>query len=211
MSRSLATIPLVGLLVLSSACSTPRKACRRADRLVAKAVYQCPDILRARTDTVYVQIPGDTVLTEVQWSDSLVDTDSLLAACDSLRRAVEGLALTSLSQSERLQHQLRKANRTNAALHALQMQACRVEPLEMERTDFTLKVWQDPTTGKLNAQVNVRPRTVPCPETTIQVNPGNANVTGVARWYQLGFWLLLLVIVTYVVARFIPWVNGLPR
>jgi hypothetical protein len=104
-----------------------------------------------------------------------------------------------------------RQRRVNEATARLQREACRVEPLEMERTDFTLKVWQDPATGKLNAQVNVRPRTVPCPETTIQVNPGNATVTGVARWYQLGFWLLLLVMVTYLVARFIPWVNSLPR
>jgi hypothetical protein len=211
MSRSLTPLSLVGLLVLMSACSTPRKACRRADRLVAKAVYQCPDILRAKTDTVYVQLPGDTLLAEVQWSDSLVDTDSLLAACDSLRRAVEVLALNSLNQSERLQDKVTRMRRVNDAAARLQREACRVEPLEIDRTDFTLKVWQDPSTGKLNAQVNVRPRTVPCPETTIQVNPGNATVTGVARWYQLGFWLLLLVIVTYLVARFIPWVNGLPR
>lgn len=206
MSRSLTLLPLVGLLVLVSACSTPRKACRRADRLVAKAVYQCPDILRAKTDTVYVQLPGDTVLAQVQWSDSLVDTDSLLAACDSLRRAVEVLALNSVNQTERLQSQVARLRRVNAATARLQREACRVEPLEIDRTDFTLKVWQDPITGKLNAQVNVRPRTVPCPETTIQVNPGNASITGVATWWKV--WAIISTILLAVALLALRWVTG---
>ncbi len=206
MSRSLTPLSLVGLLVLVSACSTPRKACRRADRLVAKAVYQCPDILRAKTDTVYVQLPADSALAQVQWSDSLVDTDSLLAACDSLRRAVEVLALNSLLQTERLQDQVARQRRVNEATARLQREACRVEPLEMERTDFTLKVWQDPITGKLNAQVNVRPRTVPCPETTIQVNPGNATVTGVATWWKV--WAIVATVLLAVALIALRWVTG---
>jgi hypothetical protein len=81
-----------------------------------------------------------------------------------------------------------------------------VEPLEIDRTDFTLKVWQDPATGKLNAQVNVRPRTVPCPETTIQVNPGNATVTGVATWWKV--WAIVATVLLAVALIALRWVTG---
>lgn len=89
MSRSLATTSLMGLAVLLlMACSSPRKAseraCRKAERHWARAVYLCPEMLRL--DSAVFVSPPDSLHVTAQ--PGTVDVDSLLAACEELNRAL---------------------------------------------------------------------------------------------------------------------------
>lgn len=202
-------IPILALAVLLTACGTPRKACRKADRHMAKAVFLCPKVLNARTDTVLVKLPGDTITIAVPWSEGPVNTDTLLAQCDSLRAAAEALALLSLDQNEAVRAELQRAKALVRHVDGMRQQLCRVQDLHIERGDLTLHVWYDPVAHRLRASAKVRPRTIPCPNTTLQVNAGNATITGVSPFWR---WLALLALGAAAVGwTGLAWATRAPR
>lgn len=91
MSRSLTTILLPGLVALMlAACSSPRKAseraCRKAEKHWAKAVWLCPKILSMDSATVTFVLPGDSVATTARYNEPIVD--SVLKACEEYALAV---------------------------------------------------------------------------------------------------------------------------
>lgn len=83
-------ILLMSMAAFSTSCFTPRKAelrrCGKADRLLARAVWLCPDVLVRDSATLLVPAARDHVA--LHYKDSL-DTDSLLAACEQLRAALQ--------------------------------------------------------------------------------------------------------------------------
>ena len=176
-----------------AACSSPRKACRQGERLWAKAVYKCPQLLVARIDTVY--LAGDTLRDTLRYAP--VATDSLLSACDSLRAAVEVLALNSLKQTERLGAQLKKVR----ALNQVRGNACQLEPMNVFTKDYDLSIWTD-VLGTIRYDLVLHPRKVPCPPcVTTKSEPVTEVKEGVATWYRTAFWLLLLAVVLYIAYR----------
>lgn len=186
---------LIPLLLLLAACGGPRKACRKAERAVERATVRCPDLLRR--DTVYVELPGDTVsVAPAAYAEPLLD--SLQAACQQLAEALE---------AERALYALALAQRpaTQRAVKAVRQAACRYEPLTYEHELFTLVLPGGVSPG---VQVHVKPRkaSVPCPPAVVV-----EERHGVAEWYRPAFWLLLLALASYLVGRFIPWINSLPR
>lgn len=213
MSRILTSIPRARMSALHVACTMPRKAwctavvllllitgcnsqkrlCKQAERHVAIAVYKCPDILSVKRDTVFVQLPADSARDTIRWRDT--NTDSLLAACDSLRAAAESIALNSLNQSERFQQQMERQRRVERSVQAIRQQSCRIMPLHLVRPDAQLHVWWNDTLGQLQAELKVTPRPQVAVVNTREVNPGKATITGVAAWYRTGFWLLLVLCV----------------
>lgn len=199
---------LLLLVLFTAGCGAGARKCAKAERLVAKAVYKCPDILTVKRDTVYVQLPADTVVAEGQNHDT--DVDSVLAACDSLRAAAEAFALHTINLNHDQQAEIARARRLARALGSVRTTACTVPPLRFGNADATAVVAFNPATGKLEGHLWSHPRKVPCPTTAIEVNPGNANIHGVASWYRTGFWLLLALIIVALLLRRLRWPNTLP-
>ncbi|MBL8000406.1 MAG: hypothetical protein JNL05_00475 [Flavobacteriales bacterium] len=190
----MSTRPLILVLpvLLLAACSTPRKACERARRDVARAVVRCPDALVARVDTVY--LPGDTIQDTTVWAQ--VELDSLMAACDSLRRAAETIALHSLQQQERVADALRRQQAVNAAVAGVRRQACRVSPLMVMEDEYDLVVRQLPD-GRLVHSIHLHPKKEPCPPcAAVKNGPVQMETHGVDPWWRVAAimsTLLLLV------------------
>lgn len=179
----MSTRPLILLLpvLLFAACSTPRKACERARRDVVRAVVRCPDALVARVDTVY--LPGDTIQDTTVWA--YVEVDSLIAACDSLRRAAEFIALNSLQQQERVADALRRQQAVNAAVDGVRRQACRVAPLLVMEDEYDLVVRQLPD-GRLTHRIVLHPKKTPCPPcATVANGPVQVVDQGVDPWWRV--------------------------
>ncbi len=198
MSRTLTLTALVGLLALAPACRTPRKACAQAERHVAKAVWLCPQVLLAQIDTV--ELPGDTLRDTLVWAP--VDVDSLLAACDTLRRAAEVLALNSVNQQERMQATIRRQQAVMNATDALRRKACRVEPLNAFTADFDLAVWQGED-GALQYEVQLHPRTVPCPPCpVVRTTAAPAERSGIAPGWRTIALVQLPLLILLIMALF---------
>lgn len=92
--RCMAIIAM-SVAMLMTSCFTPRKAeqrrCGKADRLMARAAWLCPDVLLL--DSARVQLPADSATWRMAWADS-VDHGALMSACDSLRAALDALKQT---------------------------------------------------------------------------------------------------------------------
>ncbi len=200
-------LPLL-LVLLLNGCGGAARKCVKAERQVAKAVYNCPGILTVKRDTVFVQLPADTVVAE--GAGVTTDVDSVLAACDSLRAAAEAFAMTTIGLNNSQQEEIARLARVSRALGSVRVQACTVPPIRFGNADATAIVVFNPTTGKLEGELWSHPRKVPCPTTAIEVNPGNANIHGVATWYRTGFWLLVALIIVWQLLRRLRWHEHLP-
>lgn len=166
-----ASIALALLALLLSACGSPKKACRRAQGYMHKAVLMCPEMAQLHTDTVVITLPGDSVQGTLTYAPA--EVQRILAACDSLAKANTTHDTTYI---ERRVVQLRR-------------QACTVEPLNIDRPDMSLHVWQDKLTGRLQYTAQLKPRTVEAPHTVPQIIAGPVVVSGTSiPWYM---WVLV--------------------
>ena len=186
--RKLLLIPIALLLV---ACGSPRKACRKAERHIAKAAMMCPELMRSADQGVV--IPGDSVAVEQTYGQA--DIDSIMAGCDQLREALKSEQDLSVVI---FNHYLRRP-RVEQAVAQVRRSACRYKPFRYEHELFTLNMKGGETPG-IEVIVPQRKVVVPCPP---QVELRPVVHTGVARWYRGAFWLLVVfsLLLIYIILR----------
>lgn len=198
MSRIPTTILLsLGIAVLLLACDAPRKACRKAERLTARAVWKCPDILKLDTvrDTVVITLPGDTITGEAIYAEA--DIMMILRQCDSLARAY----------ADTVRHREDPAPRSEAihnAVTTLRREACRIPPMHLDTAGLIIDIrvvdnGLEVDIIRMPQRVPV-PVAIPCPP---RAQPGTGTYTGVAAWYASGFWLLLVLCIVLAASHFI--------
>lgn len=186
--------PILLLCVaLTTACSTPRKACRKAERHMARAVWLCPDILHQ--DSVAMAIPAT--------KDSLAaapaspDLDSLLEACRALNAVLEA--------DRHLRQEVAYTTNTPARplytpAHGVQLAVTKVQQAACNWQGFTQRVGRITITVR---NINGAPalmvddpgevRKVPCPPSA-----NKTVITGVADWYRTAFWIIVGMVVLFV-------------
>lgn len=184
--RTAAYMAMAGMLLLTTACGGPRKACRKAERHIARAVYMCPEVLEARVrrDTVTITLPG-AVDSGSAALDS-VNVDSLMAACAQLAEALA---------AERDLYAAAVAQRPTEVVRTIQRQLCQFATITVADTNLLLKIWAED--GQVRYWYNVLPQQVQVPVVTQEtvVNPGNnCPPPGVAPWYRTFFWLLMALL-----------------
>lgn len=171
---------LIMCVALITACSSPRKACRKADRYIARAVWLCPDVLARDSATVTSQ-PDSATFTA---APSQADMDSLLAACRTLNAA-----LMAARTDFPVQKQAAALPRANAVAHAvaqLQRAACDWKPFTEHFGRISIEVRNQGGTPLLILTDPGEVRKVPCPPTV-----NKTVITGVAEWYRTFFWLVI--------------------
>lgn len=204
MSRSLTTICLVGLVALIAACSSPRKAseraCRKADKHLARAVWLCPDALKHDSATVTFSLPGDSADVTVPFTDPLVD--SLLLACQQyaeavatdralLERTLDNDSLT-IAQLELRVAALQRANATASVRRS----ACAFTAFEQTIGLCTVRVRpgpQGPMLTVVQAPLDTAV-TAPCPPQVTRP-PCPSCPDGVATWWRTAAILLFLILI----------------
>lgn len=182
------TLFLFGLPVLMlAACRTPRKACARAERHVARAVYLCPEILRAttRTDTVTVTVPGDAGAGAAQYTQHQMD--SVVHLCNVLVN--RSLKYNTEKRKEHeaeeqvLQQHIAQAGRE---LRQLRGYVCRFDTVVVEDSLFSLRVWAD--RDGIAYLYYVHPRTASATVTTttpgVSLRDAPCPPVGVASWWR---------------------------
>ncbi|MCB0790875.1 MAG: hypothetical protein KDB97_03840, partial [Flavobacteriales bacterium] len=184
----------VALAVVASSCSTPRKACRRAQRHIARAVWLCPEALQADTTTrtITVQLPADTITRTFGWSDA--DVDSILAGCAQLREALQAERDLAVLSGEH--------KGSGPPVQAIRRAACAFQPftLENDRVKVTIRQGQDRPLVTLEAKA--WHQTMECPPCPPRVAQGPVQVNGPSgRFYRIGFWSLLLLLLLFLAAK----------
>lgn len=185
------TTILIMCVALLAACNTPRKACRKADRLIGRAVWLCPDVLSRDSATVVTK-PDSA---KFQAEAGLVDVDSLLAACAALNSALmasqnaiqprEPVSITPLSI---------RNSKVIRAVASIQHAACDWQPFTDHFGRITVEVKNLGGTPLLTVIDPGETTKVPCPPTVNKV-----VVNGVATWYRTFFWVVIcLVLILFV-------------
>lgn len=188
------TLFLFGLPVLMlAACRTPRKACVRAERNVARAVYLCPEILSAttRTDSVQVSVPGDAGAGEAQYTQAQMD--SVVHLCNVLvnRSLKYNTEKRKEHEAEELAFQQDLAQR-DRELRQLRGYVCRFDTVVVEDSLFSLRVWAD--RDGIAYLYYVHPRTASATVTTttpgVSLRDAPCPPVGVANWWR---WVALIL------------------
>lgn len=171
---------LIMCVALITACSSPRKACRKADRYIARAVWLCPDVLGR--DSVTVITPPDSATFQAERPKA--DVDSLLAVCRTLNAALmaarKDFPVTTREQAPHNQPTVAHA------VAKLQQVACDWQPFTERFGRITVQVKNLGGTPLLVVTDPGEARKVPCPPTV-----NKTVVTGVAEWYRTFFWLVI--------------------
>lgn len=211
-------ITAMSVAMLMTSCFTPRKAeqrrCGKADRLMAKAAWLCPDVLLR--DSARLQLPADSATWRLAWNDS-VDHAGLLNACDSLRAALEALKLES-SQSD---HQDLVPNahlhpRVRQAVQSVQRNACKWRAFSdtingvvvsvRPAADGTPLLTVEQLARTVKAPCPPAPQRPPCPGPLDQLMD-RAEEAG----WKLLLWAILACVVFYLFRRFVSPLNNMPR
>lgn len=167
-------------VALISACSSPRKACRKADKHIARAVWLCPDVLGR--DSATVTIPPDSVTFQAERPKAAVD--SLLAACRTLNAALMAARRDfPVPQREQAPHDQQVVAH---AVAKLQQVACDWQPFTERFGRITVQVQNLDGTPLLVVTDPGEARKVPCPPTV-----NKTVITGVAEWYRTFFWFVV--------------------
>lgn len=220
MSRTLSPICLVGFAVLLlAACSSQRaseRACRKADKHIAKAVWLCPDVLRHDSATVTFTLPGDSAATTAAFTDPIVD--SLLKACEDFALAIvherdslaNALIIHGTGQAEDgsrvngfgVRPGVSPAPTVPAATARMREQLCYFEPIEANTDVCYARVRPGPNGPLLTLEQKPYKAvaTAPCPP---QVGrPPCPACNGVAAWWRVASIVLaLLLIGRYVLGK----------
>ncbi len=204
MSRNLthaATLGFAALMLV--ACSSPRKAseraCAKAERYRAKAVWLCPQMLDMDSATARYELPGDSAQQHAAYTQA--DVDSILTACLQLREALDAerelyaatMAQRSDSAAVPPPAPTRPGAATRAALNTLRRQACDFEPLEAAAGICRARVTAGPGGPLLRLEqlpIDTALR-APCPPALKPTT--TVTHTGVASWYRPAFWTLLVI------------------
>jgi hypothetical protein len=204
--RANSRILVYGLLALMAmSCTQPRKAaqraCAKAERHMAKAIYKCPDLLKQHVqhDTVTVYLPGTTDQGETGYTQA--DMDSMMHLCGELMARVQERArianqkvATLESEKEYRRETLRQAQ--GDITKRMRMALCDLEAVTVTDSLLHLKIWTEG--GKLKYWYNVLPRTAQAAVTTVttQVATKECPPAGVAsgwRTYAITITSLLLL------------------
>ncbi len=186
MSQRTAWVLVWSAVLALSACSTPRKACRRAKGMLSKAALICPEAVQLRTDTVVITLPGDSVRGEAM---PVVDVDSLLAACSALATAHQRYMLDSARKTMR------------PAVRQVQRVACNVPPVYVDRPDAVLAIWWNAQAGSLDYALQVKPQKVKAAHTTPRLINGPVQVVERSAWYLWPLVIALLCTTVYFYLR----------
>lgn len=176
---------LILCVALLSACGSPRKACRKADRHIARAVWLCPDVLHQDSATVTWPPTSDTIAAQ----PSRPDLDSLLAACRTLNIALQAARLHAAPPLE-THTPISAAPSVKHAVAKVQAAACNWEGFTERVGRVTITVHNIDGTPVLLVDDPGEVRKVPCPPGVTQT-----VVTGVAGWYRPAFWILAVLLV----------------
>lgn len=172
-----------GFVLLATACGGPRKACRKAEGMLAKAVLKCPELLENRTthDTITVVVPGKAGAGERGYTQAHMD--SLARLCSELlaraqdRSTARGKELHALQTAEPVVQRIRE-------------EVCRFDAITVADSSLMLKIWSEG--GKVRYWYYVLPqvRKQVVSTTHPQVVAKQCPPPGVASWYRTAFWWL---------------------
>lgn len=207
MSQHRHLFPLIAVAVLlATACSSPRKAseraCAKAEKHRARAIWLCPQMLYMDSANVRFQLPGDSTTAISHYTDPLVD--SLLAACEqyaaalATERELYRIAFTDrIDQSDPALATPATAPHSPAQRHAtdrIRQQVCQFKPFTAT-TGLCVATVRPGANGPMLALEQLPVDTIaqaPCPP---QLQPSTCpTCSGVASWYRWGFWCLLLIV-----------------
>lgn len=206
MSQHRHLYPLLAVAVLlAAACSSPRKAseraCAKAAKYRAKAIWLCPQALVMDSAEVRFQLPGDSATHTARYTEPQVD--SLIAACAQYAEALAAerdlyqaamqqqltLAHEGVVRSETTKKQHGGSKAAQEALLRIREEACHFEPLEATVGYCRARVRPGGSAPLLTLEqlpMDVV-ASAPCPPQL-----GEPRVAdGVARWYRTGFWIVL--------------------
>lgn len=205
---------LLVVVLLATACSSPRKAserdCAKAEKHRARALWLCPPMLHMDSASIRLHLPGDSTSGTARYTD--VQVDSIKAACEQYAAALaaerelyiiaqrdqhaQGVTTPTLHPPP-TQPSLAPAQ----ALHTIRRHACAFDPFTATTGLCVATVRPGPngplitleqlpldTTAKAPCPPSVKP--APCP-----------TCTGVASWYRWAFWITLPI--TLLLAAFV--------
>lgn len=209
MSRNLTfCLHLLVVVLLATACSSPRKAseraCAKAEKHRARAVWLCPQMLSMDSASVRFQLQGDSTTASSRYTDPQVD--SLLAACEQYAAALATeRELYRIAMAERIAQGDEDIAASSLpspptpaqqqATHRIRQQVCQFEPFTAT-TGLCVASVRPGTNGPLLALEQLPIDTIasaPCPP-QLQAAPC-PTCSGVATWYRWAFWSLLILTV----------------
>lgn len=174
-----AIIALASIALLAS-CGSPRKACRRAEGMIQKAVRICPEAAQLRTDTVVITVPGDSVALVAAYTEP--DADSLRAVIAQLSEALEAereLAGIDLMAARK--------SRTSQALAKVRGQVCWFEPVTID-SETARGIISVDSLGRVHGKCWCKPQRRTAEVTTQNVVAGKVEVQGGIPWWM---WLVV--------------------
>ncbi len=193
------TTILIMCVALLAACSSPRKACRKADRHITRAIWLCPDVLQRDSATATFFLPGDSsagTIGYTQWH-----LDSLLAACAELAavRTVDTLpAQVVYIKSEPVK---------TKAVQRFRTKVCRPDPVHVDVDSHSIRIWMDTTTGELRYLLTIWPvvqeQKVPCPPAVDR--PSKELTGGGTPWYAWPILVLCILGFLWLISTISSW------
>jgi hypothetical protein len=139
----LVVIGLVLFVVAFSRCNPTARQCRKAEQLIAKAVYKCPEAMtpQVRVDTVIMYTKPEAGAGERRYSQASVD--SLATICAVL---------------------LRNNVDTVEVIRRIVLNACAFDAITVADSSLLLKIWSE--NGRVRYWYNVLPQRVQAVVTT---------------------------------------------
>jgi hypothetical protein len=179
MKRAIIALASIALL---AACSSSRKACRRAEGMIQKAVRICPEAAQLRTDTVVITVPGDSVTLEAAYIQP--DRDSLRAVIAQLSEALDAerqLATVDIASAKA---------RTRRSLDRVRKNVCWFEPMTIE-SETARGIISVDSAGQVHAKCWCKPQRRTAEVTRQNVIAGKVEVHGGIPWWM---WLLVALL-----------------
>jgi hypothetical protein len=192
MKRAIIALASIALL---AACGSPRKACRRAEGFIQKAVRICPEAAQLRTDTVTITVPGDSVTLEAAYIQP--DRDSLRAVIIQLSEALQAereLASIDVAAAKA---------RTRRSLDRVRTLVCYHAPVTIDGETARGIMWVD-STGTPRGKCWCKPQRHTAEVTTPQVIAGDVQVKGGNPWLV---WLLCAAFVATTILAAYLWLR----
>jgi hypothetical protein len=153
------------LVVALAGCDEQKRQCRKAEQLIAKAVYKCPEAMtpQVRVDTVIMYTKPEAGAGERRYSQASVD--SLATICAVL---------------------LRNNVDTVEIIRRIVLNACSFDTINVMDSALVLRIWSE--NGRVRYWYNVLPQrvqaTVTTPTRTIATKP-RPPVSRVRSWAWL--------------------------
>lgn len=200
------------MALMFTSCFTPRKAelrrCGKADRLISKAVWLCPDVLSRDSATAYM--PGDSVTVALSYRDS-VEVDSILAACAQLRDALSAELERARMPAPRPKYEppgaaparVAPSPGVNKAVAQVRAKACEWEPFTEVHGNMTIHLRPGPNGPLVTVVEAPQEVRVPCPP-AIQRPPCPTLMDRLqeAGWILLG-WLALAALLLFLFLHYV--------